>query len=311
MSGLLFGSYGVDMSNWGGVPTMDQIQKLVAAGFTRFIVGTGPGGYGAEAEAQIAVIVQVPGAHVEAYTFLEWRSQLNWGLDEKGWVRTALRCVGDYADDGTIERWWLDVEDNLRDQGMGVRDKEAVIQSAFDEFDHWLDPMGLTCGLYTGAWYWIGYMSNSDTFKDRQLWESYYDSDPDIDGWPGCPWSRDMIAITQYEGTTNMFGFSVDLNAVYIEPGGLSVSDRDLLNKLMVMVMAGNEEGDGVSFDQKLETAKARLENAGNEQSVRDLAYSAMAVAKSAHRSAGELDAEDIARVARSLRVVPAIAADK
>lgn len=297
------------MSNWGGVPTVEQIQKLVDAGFTRFIVGTGPGSYGIEAEAQIEVIKQVPGTHVEGYAFLEWRSQLNWGLDEKAWVRAALRCVGEYADDGTVERWWLDVEDNLRDQGMSVREKEDIIQSALDEFDRWTEPVGIEVGLYTGAWYWIGYMSNSDRFKDRQLWESYYDSDPDIDGWPGCPWSRELIAITQYEGTTNMFGLSVDLNAVYIEPGGLSVSDRDLLNKLMVMVMAGSEEGDGVSFDQKLATAKARLENAGNEQSVRDLAYSAMAVAKSSHGDSGELTAEEIARVARSLRVVPTVAA--
>ncbi len=79
------------------------------------------------------------------------------------------------------------------------------------QFEPWLDgafgrldELGVASGIYTGRWFWVDYVGNSQRFKDRRLWFSNYDSIPDLATWQhqsfggweqpvGKQWSSDPI----------------------------------------------------------------------------------------------------------------------
>lgn len=60
---------------------------------------------------------------------------------------------------------------------------EPWLDSAFAR----LDQLGISSGIYTGAWFWRDYVGDSQRFKDRKLWYSNYDTAPNFDAWP---WQR-------------------------------------------------------------------------------------------------------------------------
>lgn len=206
---------GVDMSKWGGPLTADEAACMVANGVQVCIVASGPGNYG-EWTLQQAQAAQAAGMALEGYTFLEW------AYNARLWVRSAIQRFGA----ARPRRLWVDVEDTSIPPPL---DWERYVSEALDE----VRAHGLDTGVYTGRWFWAGHLGNVETFAHEKLWNSWYDGDPDIDGLPYGGWTEASVAIEQYQGTTDLCGQSVDLNAIY-EEGDMTVQQQlDAINAVL------------------------------------------------------------------------------
>ena len=69
---------------------------------------------------------------------------------------------------------------------------------------------------YTARWFWVGHMGNSrdPRWLRFKLWNANYDWNPDIDfgAAPYGPWTVTDLVGEQYQGTTQLDGYAVDLN---------------------------------------------------------------------------------------------------
>lgn len=221
------------MSNHSSELTLTEAAELKAKGYTTVIVGTGPGVYG-EATVQQATAALAVGMNVEAYVYLEGDADPRW------WVEQAVKTLR-----GTpVARWWL----NLEEAPVGTLDDIiAFVNAALDELD---TLTGQLTGICTAGWFWKSVMQNTDVFakQGRKLWNAWYDEDPDIDGLPFGGWTKDDVAIEQYQGTTTVAGQSVDLDAIYIRAGepqkgeGMTDKERQLLITLANILVG---PGDG------------------------------------------------------------------
>ena len=69
---------------------------------------------------------------------------------------------------------------------------------------------------YTARWFWVGHMGNSldPRWLRFKLWNANYDWNPDVDfgAAPYGPWKMTDLVGEQYQGTTQLDGYAVDLN---------------------------------------------------------------------------------------------------
>lgn len=228
----------VDMSRWGGELTPSEAACMAAQGVHTVIVATGPGGYGLLALQQ-AEAASAAGMRVEAYVFLEFESEPEW------WVQQALWRLEDFP----VARWWLDIEDTEHGRDWHWSRRRAYAQRALEEFGR----SGIFAHIYTGGWYWRPYMGDwlGPASEGRLLWNSYYDGDPDVEGLPYGGWTKETVAIEQYQGTTDLCGQSVDLNAMYIDPQEAEVADPRLDEVIKALggieaIRAWNERGNSL-----------------------------------------------------------------
>ncbi len=272
----------LDISNNQGPITVDWLDKQWVKGYSRLIVGSGPPPYGQYTEQQIVTALSHGKMAVEAYTYLEW------GWDPVEWVREALRACGDH--ESYVRRWWTDVEDDkniAKCPSLALR--VAYVDKAIQEFARW----AITSHIYTGAWFWTPYMANEPRWANegRWLWASDYSQQV---LWPGCPWTWDKTAMFQTAGSVDMDGVSADLNVVYADENwrtAVTIAQdveqlRVDLNALMLAALAGSER-DPMSILDKTVIANGYLKQAGQFQSVMDVARSALVVAMQAHPASG------------------------
>jgi len=272
----------VDMSQWGGDFTLTEARAAMAQGYSMCIPAAGPGGYGKMYRQQADDALRA-GMSLGAYIFLEW------GNDPRQWVAAALNSVGEYRDQ--IGYWALDLEDNINTPPPTLQERIDYAWAALDQ----LQEFGVAKSqliIYTGGWYWVrgDAFQNTDYFAKQGygLWESYYDENKNRNGWAGCPWPIEKIYITQYGGTQDVGGQSVDVNAVYRMPNGdrsgtlgEDMAAIEELNKLKIALFAGSErDSQGWSDQQRLEYANYIIEAKG--QSMLDLAASAISLSKDA-----------------------------
>ena len=80
---------------------------------------------------------------------------------------------------------------------------------------------------YTARWFWVGHMGNSQDprWLRFKLWNANYDWNPDIDfgDAPYGPWKISDLVGEQYQGTTQLDGYAVDLNTFIDNAFTLSV----------------------------------------------------------------------------------------
>ena len=296
---------GVDMGNQSGLLAVDEGRAMVDAGFTRAVIGTGPAPYDLHSEQQISTCAEV-GIGVEAYTYLEWR------YDPREWARAALRGAGEHVD--AVERWWVDIEDNsVRMRGLSLSDKLDYVDACLDEFQKF----GVFAHIYTGGWFWLPYMGNTDRYarQGRLLWESNFDGVPNINSWPGCPWAMEQIAGTQYTGTVIVGGQSVDSNAWYVLPdnraggivdmAGLAELEQKVARLERIVAGYGIRNEDGVELDDEaaLKYADEGL-NISVALAVQNTQAALNKVANSvsaANGGGGGLSDEDMAEIAERL----------
>lgn len=197
----------LDMSKWGGDFTYEEAECAKESGVDTVILATGPGGYSSAFQIQVDDAIEV-GLNIEAYTFLEWQSNPEW------WIQQAVSRMGAWKP--YIRRFWIDVEDIKHTPPPSLTGRIDYVQRAFDEAERLLSDIQI--GLYTGGWYWrrSDQMANTTAFRDRLLWNSFYDGDPDIDGLPYGGWTTASVAVEQYTGTVYVCGQSVDTNYIYI-----------------------------------------------------------------------------------------------
>lgn len=238
---------GVDMSKWGGPLTADEATCLLLNGVQVAIIGSGPGNYGQYTEQQASAALAA-GMAVEGYTFLEW------GYTADIWVRTAIQRFGAIRP----ARLWIDVEDTAISPPL---DWESYVLTALDE----VRAHGIETGIYTGRWYWVGHLHDSRSFAAEKLWNSWYDGDPDIDGLPYGGWTEASVAIEQYQGTTELCGQSVDLNAIY-EEGDMTIQQQlDAINNLLQLTGVTQAGAEGIDLLASLRnTQTAQREHIDN-----------------------------------------------
>lgn len=178
----------VDVSNYTGPLSQGQIAAWKAGGVGLIIVQAFPATY-----AQYVTQAQQMSACKDAgmpydcyiYDYLQdpsWRDGALVGLRQLGAMRPA--------------RVWADEEDTTA-KALTLKKREAAVALSLAA----IFASGYVTGIYTGRWFWQGYMGNTAQFAAYPLWDSNYDGIPDA--------SADFIAyggwtaptIKQYAGT--------------------------------------------------------------------------------------------------------------
>jgi Glycosyl hydrolases family 25 len=163
-----------------------------------------PPGYPAgQTQQQIEACAQA-GIITDAYVFLWTHSNVDADM------RAKLATLGGL--ELHVRKLWLDVEDTA---GAAVEQRLTSIRQALAVCDGWCKTYGKPrTGIYTGRWWWQGYLGNTTEFGDRDLWASQYDGIDDatvfspFGGWTAC-------RIKQHAGTSTLAGVgNVDLNVL-------------------------------------------------------------------------------------------------
>jgi hypothetical protein len=117
-----------------------------------------------------------------------------------------------------IRQLWLDVEDTAASQ-YNQATTEQKVSAALELCDAYATSSGEKTGIYSGRWFWVDrrYMANTETYKDRELWDANYDdvAEAALGFAPYGGW--DHVAIKQYRGTSVLAGVSgLDLNVLSV-----------------------------------------------------------------------------------------------
>ncbi len=195
----------VDISNWQGPLTADLVRCWRDQGVSRVIVQAvaPPAPYPPGVTRQQIETCRQVGMPVDAYIWL-------WLLGS--WANFRWRLA--LLDGLDVDRVWLDVEDVSPDglAATTVPQRIAQVHMALAE----IRAAGHTAaGVYTGAWYWRGYMGNTSEFVGEPLWAALYGPRPQtwddfatvLDGrWPhalGDPARPDGIDVPDFGGWTH------------------------------------------------------------------------------------------------------------
>ena len=189
----------VDVSNYTGPLNAAQLAAWKRDGIELVIVQAidPPAGYPPGCTVQQIQACQAAGLDVEAYVFL-W-----FGLGTSD-IQAKLGLLDGLG----IRRVWLDVEDTGA-RSLRLPKRISVVQGALNA----IAAAGYDNGIYTGYWFWSGYMGNTSALNSYDLWDAHYDGDPNVStgfvpygGWSTC-------LIKQYAGTSTLDGVgNVDLD---------------------------------------------------------------------------------------------------
>lgn len=165
-----------DLSNWDAVLTQSRLAEFVNNGVGLIITQSisPPAGYPPSVTRQHLEACALFGMPTDAYLWVWTHSAVEADIEAK------LRLLAGL--EHRVGKLWIDAEDTA---GATVEARLDALRRAFDVVDHWSLTHGKPrAGLYSGGWWWRGYVSNTNEFGDRDLWDSDYDHVPDIDhGW--------------------------------------------------------------------------------------------------------------------------------
>lgn len=208
----------LDVSNYD-FDTFD-VTCLKAAGIEGIILGCQREDI-ARAMAQKAAAGALP--MLGTYAFLYF------GLDTAGQAMAAIRVAKDF----NIDTVWLDCEStgSLEDNHQTPDTRQRQLRDCV----HLVQSHGLRAGIYTGSWWWPGYMANTTEFSHLPLWHAAYGpnsgpADPirtvNYGGWSA-------VAIHQYTSTLYVCGRNRDANYVFEEDDDMADPRVDALIKAM------------------------------------------------------------------------------
>lgn len=192
-------TFAVDVSNYTGPLSDAQLAVWKRDGVGLVIVQSidPPPGYPPGCTVEQILAAQHAGLNVEAYVFL-W---FGLGVPDIQAKLDLLYALG-------IERVWLDVEDTSA-RSLRLSKRISTVAAALAT----ISAAGYETGIYTGYWFWTGYMGNTNVFSSANLWDAHYDGEPDpaADFVPYGGWSNCLIK--QYAGTSTLDGVgNVDLD---------------------------------------------------------------------------------------------------
>ena len=134
---------------------------------------------------------------------------LYFGLDTIGQTQAAI----DVALARGVNTVWLDCESTgENDAASGPPQRVAELAACVQM----VEAEGLTCGIYTGGWWWPSEMDNSTLFSMRPLWHSEYGlndgTTPPVEAVAYGGWAK--VAIHQYWSQNLLCGRNRDTNYV-------------------------------------------------------------------------------------------------
>ena len=204
---VIGGRVAVDVSNYTGMlkqGTLLNWKMREDVGLVIVQAIDPPPGYPAGVTRQQIEACAAAGIVTDLYLYLWTHSNVEADMRAKLALTSGL--------EQHIRKVWLDVEDTAP---ALVEERIRAVQQALAVLDGWTGAHDKPrAGIYTGGWYWRGYMGNTVEFNDRALWTSQYDGirDPAVvtlyGGWTSC-------AIKQFAGTSVLSGQGgVDLNVL-------------------------------------------------------------------------------------------------
>lgn len=181
----------IDISNYSGEITYQQVSDLVAAGVKRVVVQcVSPSILSHRQQIQA---LAGSGIEAEAYVYLWMATDV---AERVGWACDELAAFPQ------VKRLWLDCEDTTAGPTQPV--VRAAIQSA-------ITASTLPVGIYSSGWWWNGATGSWKGCSGLPLWDANYDGRTVLDvptygGWL----SQEM---KQYRGDTTIAGIpNVDLD---------------------------------------------------------------------------------------------------
>jgi len=207
---------GIDISNYSGIPTPEQLACIRGQGFDLLIAGT----QRPEVTRPQLELARDAGFLLEAYVYLYWLT------DTAQQVRQALQTIEGLP----VRRLWLDCEDKAAalstDQVLNAIHQAVEAAGTFPT------------GIYTGSWWWTPNTLDSTWFSEIPLWHAAYplDTGPETpeselaQRFKGLPryggWTHP--AMWQHQGSTELCGLNVDLNYLPDPEPGAAARPPDL-----------------------------------------------------------------------------------
>ncbi len=194
----------VDISNWSGTITENEVACWWESGIRHVIAGTQIPSIALQ-QFQTAVN---GGMAVDAYVMLYW------DYDIADQVQDALATIEGFS----VGRLWLDAE-----QPAGSWTASQLTQKIQEA----VDACGsFPCGIYTRKVWWLDNVGDTITFSYLPIWYAYYDHNSDFDDWydPTVWWEGSFGGWTdptgkQYDSdwtAPDLCGVNVDYNIMYI-----------------------------------------------------------------------------------------------
>lgn len=201
--------FGPDFSNYGGQlrPEVIACWKAHAPPITLAIAGT----QNRAITRQQLAVCRDGGLRLEAYAFL-YPDLKRFGPMTHQVEQAALTVCG-----FRVERFWLDFEDPPPQYGAWP--PPAATVGLIAEAVEATAAAHLQPGIYTGRPFWVDRTGNSTAFAHLPLLHADYgpflhpydfDNLPDLDAWR--PYGGFELHTWQFHNTTDLCGFSVDLN---------------------------------------------------------------------------------------------------
>ena len=211
----------VDISNYTSALTPAALEGLKSEGVNHVIVQAvdPPAPFPPGRTRDQIQACQAAGLTVDAYIWL-W-----FDLDPSD-IQHKLQLLDGLA----IRQLWLDVEDTAASR-YDQATTEQKVSAALALCDAYATTSGQRTGIYSGRWFWLDrrYMANTESFKDRELWDANYDdvADAALGFAPYGGW--DHVAIKQFRGTSILASVSgLDLNVLSVgEEAELSAPATD------------------------------------------------------------------------------------
>jgi GH25 family lysozyme M1 (1,4-beta-N-acetylmuramidase) len=210
------GIHGVDCSKFAGKVPLEHWQRMKANDWNAVVVG-GWGSYGINPNAQQQLAgARQAGMKTAAYCLLHWDDPTLTGDVQ------VTRCLAACGAEAPYLRFVaLDIESSGGAVGPGVDTRQRIREAVQAVQDHWQVPM-----IYSSRANWMTYARGTTEFSYVWLWVPRYDRSDTLNtdgkmpdgrwapfgGWlrPDQGGSGEMGK--QYQGTTTLFGTSVDLD---------------------------------------------------------------------------------------------------
>jgi hypothetical protein len=162
---------GIDISNYNGVPSPEQLQSWKGQGVQHVVVRASLERQQLEDTAhQQLQVCRDAGFQVAAYVWAYFSE------DPKDTAQAAL----DLYDQFSPDTYWLDCEEtDPQWAGSSPGQRQQWLGACVSAFED----AGKRVGVYTGSWWWVPYMDNSPLFADLPLWDADYDGVADDNDW--------------------------------------------------------------------------------------------------------------------------------
>lgn len=218
----------VDMSNWSGVPTAEQVAELQANGATRAIIGLQNGEI---ARGQYDALKAGGIERLDAYVYLP----LPAGSTPAKWGARVTAALAE-LEGRVIGKLWLDCEDPVP-AGMAQMTVIAHISAAAVACEGIVNS-----GIYTRKDWWVMATGDSSLFSSYPLWNATNRHGADYVP-PAAPGYGGWLTaeMEQYWFDYPVVGFNVDWNQYLVENAAPPSPPDPLLEELRAAEVAFEE----------------------------------------------------------------------